>query len=133
MSRPLILNGQRMPRRFRSHLGILGTRFREHYLALEETYGPFVTALQKEAAADCAQAHCLKLVATRTWEEAQVARENGKGRRPNARLVVQLSKRVALDTGSYTLLVNRLRELCPRAEGHRDLRHLLTPSRSATR
>jgi len=118
----------RMPRRLVNHRGLLGNQFREHYLALEETYGPFVTVLQKEAAADAAQAHVLKLVATRTWEEAQQARANGRGRRPNARLVVALSKRIALDTGSYTLLVNRLRDLTgkqPTGHGPVDLaRHL---------
>jgi len=125
--------GRAMPRRFLSHKGVMGTAFRTHYASLEESYGPFSTELQRQAAADAAQYHCVKLLATQAWEQAQVTRTTGKGRRPNQSAVIRLAKRMALESQSYQLAVNRLRELTPKAEGHRDLSHLLTPSRSGAR
>lgn len=49
-----LVNG--MPRRYDNHKHLTGARFREHYLALEETYGPFATELIRQAAADAAEA-----------------------------------------------------------------------------
>lgn len=100
--------GKRMPRRFLSHKGTMGAAFRTHYASLEQTYGPFTSELIRQAAADAAQAHVVKLTAVRTWEQAQAARTNGKGRRPNTRLLIQLSKRIALESMSYQSAINRL-------------------------
>ena len=98
----------KLPRRFASHLNSNGVRFREHFIALQEAYGPFHSELARQAAADAAQAFVIKLATARAWEQAQVARTTGKGRRPNARQVINLSKRVALDTSTYEQAVRRL-------------------------
>lgn len=108
-----LLNGV-MPRRFRENRGVLGVQYRNHYLVLMAAYGPFGSELLKQAAADAAQCHCIKLSAVAAWEDAQTARMNGKGRRPNTRLIVQLAKRVALESQSYTQAVNRLEALLKR-------------------
>jgi hypothetical protein len=54
------------------------------------------------------QAHVLKLAASHAWEEAQVSRETGRGRRPRRSQVVTLSKRVNLAAASYERAVERL-------------------------
>jgi len=108
----------KLPRRFASHLNENGVRYREHFIALEEAYGPFHSELARQAAADAAQAFCIKLATARAWEQAQQAREHGKGRRPNARQIINLSKRVALDTSTYDQAVRRLQELLARTPHH---------------
>jgi len=104
----------RLPRRFKSHLGSLGGDYRRHFCSLEQALGPFTSELVREAAADAAQAHCVKLQAVRAWEEALVQRREGTGRRPNAAWIIRLSKRVALESSSYQLAVRRLEELVAR-------------------
>jgi len=106
----------RLPRRFRSHLGAIGHAYREHFIGLEQTYGPFQTELLRQAAADAASCHCVKLSAVRAWEEAQVARRTGKGRRPNHALLIRLAKRMALESSSYQAAVHRLEELVARTK-----------------
>jgi hypothetical protein len=108
----------KMPRRFPSHLGRDGFRFREHYEALQEELGIFTTTLQKEAAADCAQAHVVKLQAVTAWQEASQARTTGRGRRPNLSQIIRLQKRIALESTTYQQAFNRLIELV----GHRSPR-----------
>ena len=101
-----------MPRRFKHHMGSLhGAAFRAHYTQLAETYGPFTRPLVREAAADCAQAHVLKLAASMAWEEAQVGRETGRGRRPRRSQVITLSKRVNLAASSYQQAFDRFQAL----------------------
>jgi hypothetical protein len=102
----------RMPRRFKRHLGPLhGAAFRAHYTQLSDAYGPFTHPLVAEAAADCAQAHVLKLAASMAWEEAQMMRETGRGRRPRRSQVITLSKRVNLAAASYQHAFDRLHTL----------------------
>jgi hypothetical protein len=98
----------RLPRRFASHLGALGNEYRRHFQALAAKLGPFTDELQRQAAADVAQAHVVKLCAVRAWEEAQTQRATGRGRRPNTQMMARLQKRVALEASSYTLAFNRL-------------------------
>lgn len=88
-----------------------GAAFRAHYTQLASAYGPFTSPLVCEAAADCAQAHVLKLAASMAWEEAQVSRETGRGRRPRRSQVVTLSKRVNLAAASYERAFERLQQL----------------------
>jgi hypothetical protein len=104
----------RLPRRFASHLNRNGFRFREHYEALLAQLGPFRTELQRQAAADAAQCHVVKLQAVEAWEQAVSKRTTGKGRRPNTGEVIRLAKRVALESSSYTLAFNRLQDLLAR-------------------
>ena len=101
----------RLPRRFSTHLGQLGARYRIHYEALQEQLGPFTTVLQREAAADAAQCHVIKLQAVEAWQTATEARTSGRGRRPSLSQIIKLQKRVALESSSYTLAFNRLTEL----------------------
>ena len=112
MSLSFVRGPLRMPRRFKRHEGTLqGHAYRAHYQALQDAYGPFTSPLVCEAAADCAQAHVLKLAASHAWEEAQVSRETGRGRRPRRSQVVTLSKRVNLAAASYERAVERLQVL----------------------
>jgi hypothetical protein len=123
-----LLSG-RMPRRFKDHQGMLGYRFREHYLDLEASYGPFASELVKQAAADAAQAFVTRLLAVREWEDALTARMNGAGRRPNVRQVAWLAKRQALEANTYMQAINRLEALAGKPKGgDLDLaRHLAAP------
>lgn len=101
-----------MPRRFKRHWGALqGTAFREHYQQLSDAYGPFTQPLIREAAADVAQQHVLKLAAADAWAEAQHLRETGRGRRPQRSQVVTLSKRVNLAQASYERAFDRFQAL----------------------
>ena len=100
-----------LPRRFTSHLSRAGRRYREHYEALLEQLGPFSTELQRQAAADVAQWHVVKLAAVEAWEREVTARRTGKGRRPSTSDVIRLSKRVAMESQSYAFAFGRLREL----------------------
>lgn len=100
-----------LPRRFASHLSRNGFRYREHFEALLAQYGPFSNELVRQAAADVAQWHTIKLAAVEAWERATYARQSGKGRRPSTSEIIRLSKRCAMESQSYTFAYNRLREL----------------------
>lgn len=103
-----------VPRRWKVHKGPLAAAYRAHYLALQESFGPLDTELARQACADAAEAFVRKLVASRTWQEAQEKRDVGTGRRPNARTVINLSKRCALDASTYDRAVARLQEVLAR-------------------
>jgi len=120
----------KLPRRFPSHLHATGFRFREHFIALEQALGPFVTTLQREAAADCAQAHVVKLQAVTLWQEAQHARATGRGRRPSTSQIIRLQKRIALEATTYQQAFNRLEQLMARPT-HPDVARRIAESQSA--
>jgi hypothetical protein len=106
-----------VPRRWKVHKGPLAAAYRNHFIALRESYGPFETELVRQAAADAAEAFVRKCAASRAWQEAQEKRDVGTGRRPNQALVIRLAKRCALDASTYDLAVNRLRALTERKDG----------------
>jgi hypothetical protein len=133
MTRATLCSVTKLPRRFPSHLGVTGARYRQHFQALEAQLGPFTTELVRQAAADAAQCHVIKLSAVEAWQEAQERRTTGKGRRPNTGEIIRLAKRVALESSSYTLAFNRLQDLLgtPKRSAHEDLLRQFRPGMPA--
>lgn len=101
----------RMPRMFRSHQGQRGAWFREAYRGLEARLaGPFDAVTRQYAAGVSAlwvEWRSDKLA----QEEAERARQAGRGRRPSVQEIARLKKRAALSWGSYDAALRRLEEL----------------------
>jgi hypothetical protein len=92
------------------HGGAAGRLFRVAYDALAETF-PLTTKLLRLEASRAAAAWGRWVGAQRVLEAARREREQGKGRRPSARNLERLSRRVGLEDTSYAAAVDRLREL----------------------
>ena len=73
------------PRLLGNHGGTEGKRYRRAYDALEEELGPFASRLIRFEAGRAAIAMINVESATRALVAARRKRENGRGRRPNAR------------------------------------------------
>ncbi|MGH7412534.1 MAG: hypothetical protein ACREJ6_15955 [Candidatus Methylomirabilis sp.] len=99
-----------VPRVLGFHGGKLGHRFHAHVLALMARCGPFDGLAKAQAAATARfWVDWQSLSEELTTAEAQ--RTNGAGRRPSARQVQALRKRLALGWKSYEGALKRLEEL----------------------
>ena len=98
------------PRMFRSHAGIRGRWFADHYAALDEKHGPF-DRMTREFAGSVAALYVAWRVDTREAEEVDRQRREGKGRRPSAQMVNRAKKRAALSWGSYAAALAKLESM----------------------
>ena len=106
----------RAPRLLGDHGGRAGRWFHASMLALRQRYEngtPFdQVTLHQAAATSALWAQVRESSADLT--EAQRARQDGKGRRPNVTAIARLRKRQALAVKSYTEALRRLEELVER-------------------
>jgi len=86
-----------------------GKAYRRAYAALAETF-QLDTALLRLEAGRVAALRVQMETTILTLAEAQRARRDGKGRRPNLREIERLSRRAGFADGTYTLALDRLRQ-----------------------
>jgi hypothetical protein len=99
-----------------------GREFGHAWRALVGEFGlPTSRSLLRLAMMRCAARWVALAAATRVLTDARRARIEGKGRRPSQREIDRLSKRAALEDGSYEQALNQVRELAAR--------HAPTPAR----
>jgi hypothetical protein len=105
------------PRLLGVHSGPQGRAYGRAYADLVADLGPFPTRLVRFEAGRTALARVNLEAASVALARARDARERGKGRRPNARIIERLSRRQALQDQSYSQALAALRDLM-QANGH---------------
>jgi hypothetical protein len=98
------------PRLLGKHDGWQGREYARGYADLEAELGAF-TGLRRFEAGRVAAARVNLVAAQRALAEARRTHERGRGRRPGARELEKLARRVGLADGTYSQALDRLREL----------------------
>ena len=98
------------PRLLGRHDGPRGRAYRRCFDALAAEFALDRPLAQLEAGR-VALAWALLQAATESLETARTTREQGQGRRPSAREIRSLEKRVGLADGTYSAALDKLREL----------------------
>lgn len=102
------------PRLLGKHDGMPGRAYRRFYDALEAELGPFPNGLLRFEAGRVAVCMTNLEASTRALAAARRAREQGRGRRPNAQQIERLARRQGLADLTYSQAINHLRELTAR-------------------
>lgn len=103
------------PRLLGKHHGAAGAAFRRWWAALCSELGePARGSLIAMEMGRTVLALMRAETSARSMIEAQHQRDTGRGRRPSAGLVNRLVKRAALDEGSASAMLDRLRTLAPK-------------------
>src|SRR5437870_11707474 len=105
------------PRMFARHDRAAAQWYGRHFRELADKLGPFDSVTRTYAGAVAALWVTFRRD-TITLEDAQRARQAGRGRRPSTSAIIRLEKRQGLSWGSYDAALRRLEELSASRSNH---------------